>query len=88
MFMGVYFSITVLSIEPYYFKGLLFAIPFIFFGIITFLTATEKIKIGASYTNIVILAGFDFLDYRELPEGFTIYLIDSKTYEKNNWNHG
>lgn len=202
MFTVVYLSITVLSIEPYYFKGLLFAIPFGCFGVIAFLTVTGKNKIVTSFSSIVILSivlgfasmlafvfialdaattvttdvdkyervlkltgypnnslikyfpdeipnnaknikfsynpaflqgsenydlkfetnsgaienyinqfsniakwtgklsdieaktngvllsDFDFLDYNELPEDFTIYLINSMPYEQNNWNHG
>ncbi len=61
LFLGVYWFITVRSIEPYYFKGLIFAVPFISFGIITFFTVKEKLKIGVSsiITGILIfLLGF------------------------------
>lgn len=44
------------SIEPYYFASLVFAVPFVCFGIITFFTVTEKLKIVASsaITGILI----------------------------------
>ena len=39
--------------------------------------------------NTGIMTGtFSMIDYAVLPEDFTIYLIDSKPYEPNNWNHG
>lgn len=44
-FVGVYWILTYKSITPYYFKGLLFAFPFIFFSVITFLTAQGRLKI-------------------------------------------
>jgi len=31
---------------------------------------------------------FSGIGYKELPEDFTIYLIDSKPYDTDNWNHG
>ena len=42
VFIGAVQFVTVTSIESYYSKGLLLAVPFICFGIITFLT--EKLK--------------------------------------------
>lgn len=56
LFIGAYLFVTVTSIEPYYFKGLLFAVPFICFGIITFFTVTEKLNVGVSsvITGILI----------------------------------
>lgn len=63
-FVGVYWILTYKSITPYYFKGLLFAFPTIFFGVITFLTAQGRLKIIASsvITGISIIAlGVGFL---------------------------
>ena len=65
-FVGVYWILTYKSITPYYFKGLLFTVPFIFFGIITFLTAQGRLKMIASsvITGISIIAlgvGFFFI---------------------------
>ncbi len=48
LFIGVYLLAAVTLIEPYYFEGFIFAVPFVCFGIITFLTVTEKLKIIAS----------------------------------------
>ncbi|NLY66998.1 MAG: hypothetical protein GX069_05510, partial [Tissierellia bacterium] len=31
---------------------------------------------------------FSGIGYKELPEDFTIFLIDSKPYDTDNWNHG
>lgn len=55
LFIGIYFLATVKSIEPYYFEGLLFAVPFVCFGIITFFTVTEKLKMVASSVITYIL---------------------------------
>ncbi|AEE97157.1 hypothetical protein [Mahella australiensis] len=38
--------------------------------------------------NGIISGPFDVLEYENLPENFTIYLIDSKPYQLNDWNHG
>lgn len=38
--------------------------------------------------NGISSSKFNTLSYMNLPEDFTIYLIDSKPYEPNNWNHG
>jgi hypothetical protein len=64
LFIGIYLFATVKSIEPYYFEGLIFAMPFVCFGIITFFTLTEKLKIVASsvITGILIFVlGFAML---------------------------
>lgn len=55
VFIGVYWLMTAKSIEPHYFKGLIFAIPFICFGIITFFTAKGKLKFGVSSTITICL---------------------------------
>lgn len=55
LFVGVYLFVTVAAVEPYYFAGLLFAIPFVCFGIITFFTVTEKMKKVVASTVTVIL---------------------------------
>ncbi|MDR3593178.1 MAG: hypothetical protein P4L60_00075 [Clostridium sp.] len=36
LFVGVYWLMTATAIDPHYFKGLIFAIPFVCFGITTF----------------------------------------------------
>ena len=65
-FVGVYWILTYKSITPYYFKGLLFAFPFIFFGVITLLTAQGRLKMITSsvITGISLIAlgvGFFFI---------------------------
>lgn len=54
LFIMVYLLLTVKSIEPYYYEGLIFAVPSICFGITTFFTVTGKLKINASS----IITGF------------------------------
>lgn len=66
LFVGVYWLLTYKSITPYYFKALLFAFPFIFFGVITFLTAQGSLKIMASsvITGLSVIGlgvGFSFI---------------------------
>lgn len=55
LFIVVYLFTTMTSIEPYYFAGLIYAFPFICFGIITFFTVTEKLKTVASSVIMGIL---------------------------------
>jgi len=57
LFIIVYLFATVTSIDPYYFEGLIFAVPFICFGVTTFFTVRGKIKIVASsiITGILIV---------------------------------
>jgi len=38
--------------------------------------------------NGIFTGIFYDLGYTDLPEDFSIYLIDSKSYKPNNWNHG
>lgn len=45
------------------------------------MTATQR-------TTVSILLIFMMRGYDELPEDFTIYLIEGKPYKQNNWNHG
>lgn len=56
LFIGIYLFVTMRSIEPYYFWGLVFAVPFVCFGIITLFTVTGKLKTAASsvITGILI----------------------------------
>jgi hypothetical protein len=48
LFIVVYTLVTMKSIEPYYLEGLIFAVPFIAFGLTTFFTVTGKLKTVAS----------------------------------------
>lgn len=64
LFIGIYLFVTMRSVEPYYFWGLVFAVPFVCFGIITLFTVTGKLKTVASsvITGILILVmGFAML---------------------------
>ena len=47
-----------------------------------------KASDGEVKMNGVALASFNKFGYTTLPEDFTIYLLVSKSYEPNNWNHG
>lgn len=61
LFLVTYWLVTAKSIEPYYLEGLVFALPFVCFGIITFLTVIDKLKIGTSYIItyiLIIVLGF------------------------------
>ncbi|HZK33145.1 MAG TPA: hypothetical protein VFC60_01475 [Tissierellaceae bacterium] len=65
-FVWVYWVLTYKSITPYYFKALLFTVPFIFFGVITYLTAQGRLNIISSsvITGISVIAlgiGFFFI---------------------------
>jgi len=64
LFIAIYLFVTMTAIEPYYFMGLVFAIPFVSFGIITFFSVTGRLKIITSslITSILIFVlGFAML---------------------------
>ena len=44
LFVCIYSQVTVTAIEPYYFQGLIFALPFISFGITTLFSAKGKLE--------------------------------------------
>lgn len=48
LFVIVYTLLTAGSLEPYYLTGLIFSIPFLCFGAITYITATNRLNILAS----------------------------------------
>ncbi|OPJ59449.1 hypothetical protein [Clostridium oryzae] len=52
LFLMVYWLFTCESVEPYYFKSLIFAVPFICFGIIIFFTVKRKLGIDISKLKI------------------------------------
>lgn len=87
LFIGVYLLVTMTVIEPYYFVGLIFAVPFVLFGIITFFTVTGKLRIIASsiITGILIfilgfasLCAFVFIAF----EAATTITTDIGKYER------
>ena len=43
LFIGLYLLFTLTVVNPYYIKGLIFIIPFLCFGIVTFYTAADKL---------------------------------------------
>ena len=58
LFIGLYLLFTLTVVNPYYIKGLIFIIPFLCFGIVTFYTAADKLSISAStiITSLLIFA--------------------------------
>ncbi|MFO7296090.1 MAG: hypothetical protein C0P72_008705, partial [Clostridia bacterium] len=61
---GVYALVTMETVEPYYFEGLIFAVPFIAFGLVTFFTVNEKLKMGISSAItavLIVVLGFTSL---------------------------
>lgn len=61
LFIEVYWLLTVKSIKPYYFEGLIFAVPFVCFGIITLFTLRGKLKLISSSIitgALIYLLGF------------------------------
>lgn len=55
LFIVVYLLVTMRSINPYYLEGLIFGLPFILFGLITFFTARGQLKNVTSILITVIL---------------------------------
>lgn len=76
LFVGVYWFVTARAIEPYYFAGLIFAVPFIFFGIITFFTVTGKLEVIISYVITCVLI---FLLFFGEIFAFCFLVIDAAT---------
>lgn len=73
LFIAVYLFVTVTPVEPYYFTGLLFLLPCVCFGIITYFTALGKLKSAASsgitaaailVLGVASLAGFSALSFQ------------------------
>lgn len=61
LFVMVYWLMTVRAIEPHFLKGLIFAIPFVCFGITTFLTVIKKLTIVSSTvitSCLIVVLGF------------------------------
>lgn len=54
-FIIVYYNMTIRAIEPYYLEGLLFLIPTLVFGLITFLLMKNKIQFVISTTLTILL---------------------------------
>jgi hypothetical protein len=57
LFLLMCFLLTVGSVDPHYLKGLLFAVPFLCFGSITWLTEKGRLKIASSsiITGVLII---------------------------------
>lgn len=47
-----------------------------------------KINDSKAMLNGIYSSDFEIMGYTVLPEDFTIYLISSKPYKPNSWNHG
>jgi len=87
LFIGVYTLVTMKSIEPYYLEGLIFAVPFIAFGLITFFTVNGKLKTDASSAItgvLIILLGFTslFAFIYLAVDAATITITDIAKYER------
>lgn len=67
LFIMIYVSVTANSVIPYYLRGLIFAIPFICFGVITLLRLNGKLK-GTITTIItaVLVAMFPIIMFFQL----------------------
>jgi len=64
LFTGVYALVIMETVEPYYLEGLIFAVPFIAFGLVTFFTVNEKLKMGISSAItavLIVVLGFTSL---------------------------
>ncbi len=78
LFVAVYLYVTAKAIEPYYIGGLIFAIPFILFGAVTYFTGIGKLKAAKStiITIILIVALSIIMVY-----AFVFIAIDAATTE-------
>ncbi|MDF2700084.1 MAG: hypothetical protein K0Q49_1640 [Haloplasmataceae bacterium] len=55
LFIVIYLFVTLTAVEPYYLEGLMFAVPFVIFGIITYFTVKGKLKLKTSNLTSIIL---------------------------------
>jgi len=55
LFIGVYLFVTIKAVEPYYLEGLIFAIPFICFGVVAYFTGNGKLKAKNSVIITILL---------------------------------
>ncbi len=54
-FILIYLFVTLTAVKPYYLEGLIFAVPFVVFGIITYFTVKGKLKLKTSNLTSIIL---------------------------------
>ncbi|MDN6409718.1 MAG: hypothetical protein L0J76_06405 [Tetragenococcus halophilus] len=86
-FVYVYWLLTYRAIHPFYFRGLLFAIPFIVLGVISYLTAQGKIQWIASiiitllFSVTFLVASLNGLFYLSF-EATKVNKIDIENYER------
>lgn len=97
LFAFIYYFVTVRSVKPYYFMGLIFAIPFASFGAITIFTVKEKLKrkVAVILTSVLtvimpIVMGFAFIFMAIMASIDTVTDLNSyhrvlklKDYENN-----
>ncbi len=85
LFIAVYLFVTVTAVEPYYFAGLLFLVPSVCFGIITYFTVSGKLKTAASsgitaaailVLGVASLVGFSVLSF----QAATTTTTDTRSY--------
>ncbi|MDN6195189.1 MAG: hypothetical protein L0I93_01700 [Atopostipes suicloacalis] len=86
-FVFVYWLVTYRSITPFYFKGLLFAIPFIVFGVLTYITAQGHLKmIASTIITIIFIIAFLVGSLHTLMilsfEAATVDTTDLENYER------
>lgn len=85
LFIAVYLFVTVTAVEPYYFIGLLFLVPSICFGAITYFTALGKLKSAASSgitaAAILVLGAASLVGFSALSfQAATTITMDTSKY--------
>lgn len=76
LFVGVYWILTMTTINPYYSVGLIFAIPFVLFGIITYLTAKGILgSVASTIITVILIVTLGFI----LFVSFIFISIDAAT---------
>lgn len=74
LFTWVYWAVTNTAVKQYYFEGLLFAVPFVCFGIITCVSLTEKFRTSAlSVITATLIVVFGL----SMTGGYWIIAIDA-----------
>lgn len=76
VFIALYSIFTISMVEPYYIKGLIFGVPFFFFGLMYYLTVKSFIKLKISKFITFV---FTIIFLVALPFEFLYFSFDSAT---------
>ena len=93
LFIVIYLYVTITAIEPYYWEGLIFATPFICFGVVTYFTGIGRVKtknsiIITTFLIIVFSIVMYFAFISIAIDAATTVITDIDKYERALKLHG